>query len=161
MTGPRTDIEMLVAGRRVAVVGVGNELRGDDGVGPLVAARLAVRHPGRVVDAGPVPENFLGPILAGDPEIVLFVDAADHGGSPGEWRLVPARALAARAPTTHHASLLLMARLIEAAGARCWLLGVQPASLAHGQPMTEAVRASGERLAQALAGALAAEAIDA
>ncbi len=155
------DLAGLLAGRRVAVVGVGNERRGDDGVGPFVAARLAAEHPGLAVDAGTVPENFLGPILAGSPEIVLFVDAADHGGAPGTWRLAPLRALSARAATTHHASLLLMARLVEAARAHCWLVGVQPARLAHGEPMSEAVRAAGEQLAQALSAALARRAADA
>jgi len=161
MTETLAELAALLAGRRVAVVGVGNELRGDDGVGPLVAARLAAERPGLAVDAGTVPENHLGPILARDPEIVLFVDAADHGAAPGTWRLAPLRALAARASSTHHASLLLMARLVEAARARCWLVGVQPACLGFGEPMSDAVRAAGEELARALAAALPAEAADA
>ena len=44
---------------RVAVVGVGQRLRGDDGAGPAVAQRLAPLADAAllVVDAGHAPEN--------------------------------------------------------------------------------------------------------
>jgi hydrogenase 3 maturation protease len=151
-------IERLVAGRRALVVGVGNELLGDDGVGPLVAGRLERRHPGRAVDAGAVPENYLGVILEQAPEVVLFVDAADHGGPPGTWCLAPMRDLEMRVGCTHDASLRLLASLLEAEGVRCWLVGVQPAVLGPGRAMSADVLASGRRLARLLSQALTMEA---
>ncbi len=157
MSEPTEMLEALVAGRRALVVGVGNELLGDDGVGPMVARRLARRPGGFAIDAGPVPENFLGTILAQAPQIVLFVDAADHGGPPGAWCLTPARDLEPRVSCTHDASLRLLACLLEAEGVPCWLVGVQPAVLGPGRAMTPAVLASGRRLARALGQALSME----
>ena len=64
---------------RVALVGVGNTLRGDDGVGPLLIESLS-----RLVPAGDVvlfncqmcPENYIGPICGCPPDIILLVDYA-------------------------------------------------------------------------------------
>lgn len=158
MSRPRPGIEELCAHHRVTVVGVGNELRGDDGVGPFVARRLAAEHPGRAVDAGCVPENHLGVILATIPELVLFVDAADLGGVAGAWRVARVDELEPRCESTHDASLALLARLFEAQDVECRLLGIQPARNAPGVGLSEPVRAAGELLAWRLARVFEAEA---
>ena len=51
-----------LCGSRTVVLGVGNTLKGDDGVGPLVCERLAGKISATVIDAGTVPENHIGPI---------------------------------------------------------------------------------------------------
>ena len=73
----------LVAREHALVVGVGHPLLGDDAVGSVIAGSLAPRFFGRAVDAGPVPESFLGPLLAVPGRPVVFLDAVAHGvGSP-------------------------------------------------------------------------------
>jgi hydrogenase 3 maturation protease len=161
MDDTRAILHELLGDRRATVVGVGNTLRADDGVGPLVAERLARALPGRALDAGTVPESHVGAILATRPELVLFVDAADHGGRPGSCCVLPVAELESRVPTTHAGALRLVALLLEAEGARCWLAGVQPATRALGAPMSDAVRSAAEDLAGALRTALAGEAADA
>jgi len=156
--GWRERLGAIARGRRVAVVGVGNPLCGDDGVGPLVAARLAARGVAGALDAGPVPENHLGPLLALAPEVVLFVDAVEHGAPAGAVRLVRAADLGPRLSSTHAPSLRLLAALLGAAGAAAWVVGPQPARTAFGAPMTVAVAAAARALEDALAAALAASA---
>ena len=82
LLSPRPDGQLP----RVAVVGVGQRLRGDDGAGPAVAQRLAPLADAAllVVDAGHAPENCLGPIVRFRPDAILFVDAARGGLAPGE-----------------------------------------------------------------------------
>ncbi len=80
----------LVAGERVMLLGVGNDLRGDDGAGPRVAQALA----GRVAwDLRAV--HGLTPELADDLagcEVALFVDAgADPELERPTWRSHPTR----------------------------------------------------------------------
>jgi len=161
MDAARNGIAGLLAGRRAVVVGVGNSLCADDGAGPYVARRLAAEHPGRALDAGTVPENHLGVVLERAPEVVLFVDAVDHGGAPGDWCVVPVWEAEARVSFTHAASLRLAATLLESEGAACWLVGIQPACLEPGRAMGAAVRESADRLAAVLARALAGEPIHA
>ena len=64
---------------RVAVLCVGNSLRGDDGAGPALARRLHVGDPWRVFDAGVAPENWIGPICKFRPDVVMVIDAIDFG----------------------------------------------------------------------------------
>jgi len=69
------------AGLRLAVMGIGNALQGDDGAGSRVARLLKrsplLRNPGRflVLDTGPAPENFSGVLRKFKPDFVLMVDA--------------------------------------------------------------------------------------
>jgi Ni,Fe-hydrogenase maturation factor len=80
--------------RTVNIIGVGNLLMGDDGVGPAAVERLSARRlpPGvRVLDAGLAVSDVLGTLDPADPLIVI--DAVRGGGAAGtvyEVRLDPA-----------------------------------------------------------------------
>lgn len=141
--------------RPAAVVGIGNRLRGDDAAGSWIAERLRERGCARVFDAETVPENYLGPILSTKPGRVLFVDAADWSGAPGECRLAPMDALAPRPESTHAPSLALLAGVLESRGAECWLLGIQPASTTPGTGLTPDVERTAAHVVELLAGSLA------
>lgn len=73
-----------------AILGVGNPLRRDDGVGPWVAERM--RGTGwEVVVAGSRVENALGLVRRLAPDLLVVVDAAEMGlprGASGgcPWR---------------------------------------------------------------------------
>lgn len=86
---------------RNAVVGIGNELRGDDALGCEVARRLlpiAQDHPDwLIIDAGPVPENFSGVLRRFAPQRIFLVDAALMGEPPGAIRLIDWRCAASPA----------------------------------------------------------------
>ena len=131
------------------VLGIGNELRGDDGVGPEVARRLSGRCGVPVVNAGEVPENYLDLVRARSPERVLLIDAADFGGAPGDTALVRldvGETTSSRLPTTHCASLSVFARYLRTEiGTEVWLLGIQPASLEFGRPLSAPVAGAVER----------------
>jgi hydrogenase 3 maturation protease len=147
-------IRRLVHGRRVAVVGVGNRLRGDDGVGSLLAERLATRGASPVLDAGTVPENYVGPLLAAGVDVVLFVDAADFGGTPGECCIAPASELAGRGAATHTASLALIEQWLQPGGVECWLLGIQPHRTGFAEGLSEPVGRAADAVEKILAAAL-------
>ena len=76
---------------RVLVVGVGNVLRRDDGVGVEVARRLAERDdlpPGvRVVDTGIAGVGLVQELMDGY-DALIILDAVRRGGSPGTLYLL-------------------------------------------------------------------------
>ena len=121
---------------RLAIIGVGQALRGDDGVGSALARQLATRLAGQlaadallILDAGHAPENVLGPVVRFRPNAVLFLDAARGGGAPGDiiW-LRPAEA-DGRGGSTHTLSLEMLADYLTAeTGAVVGVLGIEPAS---------------------------------
>jgi hydrogenase 3 maturation protease len=153
-TGWREELARRLRGR-VAVVGVGNDLRGDDGAGPALARSLAERvgigEGWLVLDCGEVPENYLGPILAAEPETILLCDAADFGGRAGEVRVLELGGEGAPPLSTHNASLRLLGSVLTAeSGAEVALVGIQPAWTSWGAPLSEAVAASVTQVADAL-----------
>jgi len=140
------------------LVGVGNELRGDDAVGVLAARRLAntlseeqVSGKLSAVESGPVPESYLGPILQNRPQQVVFCDAVDFGGAPGEWRVFEMDDLSAACVSTHNSSLALLSKVLLAEGVSdVFLLGIQPKQTSFGSPCSREALAAVEEVVAAL-----------
>jgi hydrogenase 3 maturation protease len=144
----------VLSGRAV-VVGVGNELRGDDGLGPTLVGRIRTGHPGSCVEAGPSLENHVGTIARRRPERVLLVDAVHLGREPGAWELLGPDDLERLGASTHDIPLAMLCDLIaEASGAEVRVLGVQPASLRLGEPLSPGVERALGRLEELIGEAL-------
>ncbi len=136
--------------RRVAIVGIGHELRGDDIAGAEIAEMLrnslqpAGPGPGHdrllVINAGPAPENCTGPLRRFQPDLVLLIDAAQMDEAPGAIRLLPWRETAGISASTHTLPLHVLAGYIaEEMACEVALLGIQPADTALGAPLSEPV----------------------
>ena len=150
--------------RTVLVLGVGNSMKGDDGVGPRVAGRLsAVREasagrlegdgPVRVaaLDCGVTPENYTSVVRRLRPALLLIVDAADMGLAAGECRIIPAERVGALGLSTHSMPLSLFMTYVSDLASRIVLIGVQPRLMALGTPMSSEVAEAGDRLAALIA----------
>jgi hydrogenase 3 maturation protease len=112
---------------RVVIACVGNQLRGDDGVGPFISGLVKSTDRIRVVNCGETPENYLGVIAGYRPEKVIIIDAAHFGGEPGDVRIVKKDDITGGGLSTHDAILTLFANYIEAeAGAETFFLAIQP-----------------------------------
>jgi hydrogenase 3 maturation protease len=141
------DLRALVHGRTV-VVGVGNSLRGDDGVGPAVIARIRDLCSALCLDAGPVPENYLGPIVRANPDAVLLVDAVDLGLAPGSWSILSRDDLAESGLTTHTVSLGTFIDFLKTQiQGEVYVLSVQPETLEFGAELSLAVGETVDQLA--------------
>ena len=140
-------------GKKTVILGIGNSMRGDDGVGPALIERLQGKVSATLIDGGEVPENYLGPIEAAKPEAVLIVDAADLRASPGDVALIEIEQLAQTGISTHNASLGLFASVVQSlTGADILVLAVQPEFNSFGAGMSEAVERTLEWLEEALEG---------
>ena len=141
-------LSRLVKGTRVAVVGIGHELRGDDVAGVAVARTLKEAADADesllVIDAGPAPENQIGPLIRFKPDVIVFVDAAQMGEAPGTVRWVSWEDADGMGASTHTLSPAVLAQfLVGALGCEVFLLGIQPASIALGVPLSPAVAEAG------------------
>lgn len=144
----QTQIRMCLQGR-VCVMGLGNVEHGDDGFGVHVAARLLAEGVPDVVVAETAPERYIGRTLEAGYEHLVFLDAVDFGGRPGEVVFLSAAETAARFPqvSTHKIPLGALAKWAESTGAmKAWLLGVQPASLEAGGQLSPPVQTAAEVL---------------
>ncbi len=152
MKSQSDELGTRLAGKRFGVVGVGNALKGDDGAGPAVVARLAAagaRFP--FVDASEVPENYGGWVVKERLDAVVFVDAVEFGGEPGDWKVIPIDDLMQSASSTHRLSLhFLIKYLKEEWRGEALLIGIQPKSIKLGEELSLEVSRGVESLAAAL-----------
>ncbi|HUT36898.1 MAG TPA: hydrogenase maturation protease [Planctomycetota bacterium] len=139
----------------LAIVGVGNPMRGDDGFGPAVLAALPELPGVSCFDAGMAPENWLGPIARAEPRCILVLDAADFGAPPGTLRLARGGELEAVGASTHGLPLGFFVKLAEdRCGAPALALLAQPERLALGDPLSDAMTAAVRRAARVIVAAI-------
>jgi hydrogenase 3 maturation protease len=124
--------ELLPAPLRVALVGVGNELNGDDAAGNQVATRLLALSgfPAHFlpINAGSLPENASGVLRRFEAELVILVDAANFGGEPGGIQWLEASQIGGMSASSHTLPLSVLGQFLEAElNCRVEYLGVQPA----------------------------------
>jgi hydrogenase maturation protease len=141
---------------RLLVACVGNVLRGDDGFGPAVAARLEGALPDEVelIETGIGGIALVQELLAGCDGLVL-VDAVDEGASPGTvFRIEPEVEEAAHVADVHLANperVLGMAKTMNALPERVVIVGCQPAAVDDlGEGLSPAVGAAVERAVEAV-----------
>jgi len=139
---------------KVVIIGYGNPLRGDDGVGCLAAGELAALFPGPYVDV--ICCHQLTPELAetcSEAELAVFIDAA-YGPTPGEITCVQvtAETTTADSPTTasplplsfsHHltpTTLLTMAQQLYGKVPAAYVLSIVGQSFAPGDQLSPPVQ---------------------
>ena len=126
---------------RVVVVGVGDVAHGDDGVGPMVIELLADAGLDFAINSGSSPELDTWKIRELEPTNVVFVDAVDFGGSPGNVAVLEPAELQESAFDTHKAPLrLTMEYLEKELGVKCFLVAIQPDDVRPGARMCEEVK---------------------
>jgi hydrogenase maturation protease len=150
---------------RALVVGYGNALRSDDGVGPRAADLLAADP--RLAGADVLARHQLTPELALDmsrASLVVLVDARATA-RPGEITVRrleaagEARAGAGPGPSWHHvgpAELLALARELYGAAPPAFVVSVGAADLGPGETLSPEVAAALPAVADAVAGLVAA-----
>jgi hydrogenase 3 maturation protease len=143
---------------RVAVVGIGQSLRGDDGAGSAVARALQTQLQGvssvLVLDGGSAPENQTGPLRRHRPALVILVDAAQMGTAPGtlEWL---AWEETHGMTSSHTLPPHFLARYLTAVVCcEVVLLGIEPADTTIGASLSPAVEKAVETATDGLVTAL-------
>jgi hydrogenase 3 maturation protease len=146
-----SELKSSLEGKRILLLGVGNRLRGDDAVGSLLVERLKGKVEVPLIDAGDVPENYLGPIEESGAELVLVVDAADIGAHAGDVALFDIEQVQGMSVSTHTANLGLLFQVIPPeTRPKVIVLGIQPGNLEFGEGLSEPVRATLESLVEML-----------
>ena len=135
------------------MVGVGQELNGDDAAGVLVARRLAkqqrageqVPRPDSfsllVIEGAHAPENCTGAIRRFSPDLVLLVDAAEMEDPPGTIRWLDWHEAVGLDASTHSLPVSMVARyLVGELSCEVALIGIQVQDTSLGGGISPAVR---------------------
>ncbi|MCM8780588.1 MAG: hydrogenase 3 maturation endopeptidase HyCI [Candidatus Omnitrophica bacterium] len=132
----------------VVILGIGNTLRRDDGLGVILAERLKNRTPFKVFDVGISPENYLGKIVREKPNTVIIIDAVDFGAQPGEFRLLDADDIkTSNLFSTHNISISLLINYLQNnLKADIIILTVQPKEISLGEGLSPEVKKTVNKL---------------
>jgi hydrogenase maturation protease HycI len=141
---------------RVALMGVGHELRGDDAAGVLVVRALqphfAKSETILVVEGGHAPENQTGRLRRFAPDLVLLIDAAEMAEPAGTVRCLAWSETGGMDAFTHTLPLNLIAQYIRMELAcDVALIGIQPAQLDFGADLSRPIQASVNSVVHTLA----------
>jgi hydrogenase 3 maturation protease len=143
--------------QRLAVLGAGSTLRGDDAAGMRIVEALQAefdlkQYPQLLLCPGETaPENYSGKIRQFQPTHFLVIDAADVNAPPGS--IVEIRPEDVGGPTfcSHMLPLRVMIRyLSQETGTDVTLLGIQYKSIEFDTGMTDEVQAAVNELSCAL-----------
>jgi hydrogenase 3 maturation protease len=125
------------------LLGIGNDLLGDDGVGPYIAKAL-LDSDWTVINAGIVPENFIRPVRERRPERIVIVDAVHMGLLPGSIRIIPHDSIRDYGIGTHQLPLTFFIEQC-APHSHVTFIGIEPGCLDPDTPLTPPVsRAAAE-----------------
>ena len=134
------------------IIGVGNEFRGDDGVGRIVARRIAEKAPEGIEVHESTGEALSLMEAWGDATRVVLVDAAEAGDQPGAVLRMNASAEALPSALFHTsthafsvADAIEMARSLGQLPETVIVYGIQGSSYEHGDALSpEAERGAQE-----------------
>lgn len=150
--------ENLEGANRVAVLGVGSELRGDDQAGLLVVERLRKRC--KVNGSCPqlelfygatAPENLTGEIKNYRPSHLILVDAADVEKDPGTVEVISHELISGVSFSTHMMPLkIIVDYMLDSINCKVMVIGIQPKSLEYTGPVSSEIRASVRQVATAI-----------
>lgn len=135
---------------RLAVIGIGNKLQGDDAAGVMVARRLhKIKLPQNILtlEGGMSPEAFTGPVRRFQPTQVLLIDAADFRSKPGTITFTEIGNITGWTGNSHIMPPTVLAEfLIQDLGCQVFMLAIQPMQIEFATPISLPVRRAINRL---------------
>ena len=148
--------EMLVSTSptaRMALVGVGHPMRGDDFVGSFIVKALMKRmRMDEVVlfDAEDGIEWVISKIAESNPKRLILLDACEMNASPGEVALIPLDETNYPFFTTHGIPLkLLVSKLLPFV--ETWVLAIQPGRMGLDEGLSPAILAAANSVSNFIA----------
>lgn len=134
---------------KIIILGVGNELKSDDGAGPYVIDRLGDVSSENVIliDAQTVPENFTGKIRKEQPSHLVIVDSCLMDEEPGTVKIVNRDDFNNIGISTHSMSLSYFVKYLEQDNSfNVTFVGIEPELMEFANALTPKVKEGADNL---------------
>ena len=145
------------------VLGIGNDIRGDDGLGPYIINQmtdlkenLSLKEPQslenvHLLNGGSVPENFTGLIKRIDPSHIIIIDATLMNEEPGFIKIVNKEDISNVSISTHSMSLSYLVKYLEIEiDFKLIFIGIQPKDMDLTFELTDTIKNSSDTLVDLL-----------
>lgn len=167
--------EFLENYTHLLILGIGNELREDDALGPVLIKKLSntlnipldddfpyddyfqaqnnIKHTNppknkvTLLNTGSVPENYTGLIMKIKPSHIIILDAVNMNTNPGEIALVKKENISKLSISTHAMSLATLIRYLESQiKFKIILIGIQPEKMGLNIGLSSSVEESTNKI---------------
>jgi len=150
----QTQLETVFAkSHKIVIMGIGNDLKADDGVGPYIIEQLHQKAPPHIelINASTVPENFISHLIDTTPSLILLIDAALMGSEPGTIRLIEKSNIGGVAFSSHQLPLTFFIEYVENnITTTILILGIQPYTDEFTLPLSEPVQNAAKAIIKVL-----------
>jgi len=142
---------------KVAVLGVGSELRCDDVAGILIAKNLEKEIKNKenskikVFIGYTAPENLTSEIIKYNPTHIIIIDSADAGQKAGSIMLINYEEIGGMSFSTHKLPLkMLVDYLLQSLKSEIVMIGIQPKTLKFGECISKEVKKSIDQITKTI-----------
>jgi len=144
-TQPIPIIKDFLKSKKTVFVGIGNTLKGDDGVGCYFVEQLSKKIKNdnvNFINAGLCLENYLSKILKLNPEVIIFVDAYRSIEIDYPCLLLDRNEIQNLTFSTHNISLTTIFEFLEKGlyNTQFFILAIKPHSLKIGSQISEEIK---------------------
>jgi len=137
--------------KKYILMGIGNTLRGDDGIGSIVAQSFK-DHDWLSIDCGVIPENFTSIVKKNRPNLVVLIDAVEMGLKSGEFRIISPDRISTLHLTTHSMPLSFLISYLKEYTQELIFIGIQPKIVNYSNSVSTKVLKSSEEIIGILKG---------
>lgn len=128
-------LSKLKNAKKIAVLGIGSEIRGDDAIGMIVARKLSTCFKKNKIKSVKVflgqtaPENLTGEIKKFKPSHLIMIDALDFNQAPGTICVLDSYKEAGPSFSSHKMPMHIMQDyLLRSIECKSIIIGIQPQS---------------------------------
>ena len=135
--------------QKIAILGIGNDLKADDGIGPYIIDQLQNQNPPHIelINASTVPENFMSHLIQSNPQLILLIDAALMQADPGTIKLIDKDSIGGVAFSSHQLPLTFFIEYLENnITTTILILGIQPLTDEFTLPLSEPVQKAADEI---------------
>jgi len=129
--------------KKKILVGIGNVLKSDDGVGVYITNNIKNRKNINSLTVEVSIENYIGKINRINSDVLVLLDCMDFQKPSGFWDIIPVSELNGHTTNTHNISLDQVSELFNAPA---YILGVQPGNIHFGEYLSPEVKKAADNI---------------
>ena len=131
------------------LMGIGNVLKGDDGIGCYIAKNFKEKN-WLGLDCSTAPENFTSVIRKNKPSLLVIVDAADMDIDAGGFRIVSEEKIENIGISTHNMPLSFLINYLKDSANRIIFICIQPKTVSESEEISDELKKSAEQIIKIL-----------
>nr|WP_232210879.1 hydrogenase maturation peptidase HycI [Methanothermococcus okinawensis] len=149
--------EYLKDCKKIAIMGIGNTMKGDDGFGVLLIENLVKHYKNKynldlnnevnnirdkiiLLNCGVVPENFTDVLKQEKPDKILIIDAALMGKSPGTLNIVNSEDISEIGFSTHSLPMSVIVKYLSYyIDTEILIIGIEPEQIDFGKSLSKKI----------------------